>query len=291
MRQRRTSSAVFLAVSLIGGLLASLGAALPAHASAPAACSTASTNGTKTVSLWVGLDQGFRSYNLHVPTGLTGSAPLLIDLHGLGSNAFFQETTSGWSTYADSKKFIVAYPAGTAWGQAWDVGEGSADVVFLTKVVADIKAKYCVDGKRVFSEGGSMGGFMSQRMLCDAEGVFASGASTISSSLDYFGGPCTLSRGVSFAAFGAENDPLFGSLSVHQKDWWVAKNSCSTTGTAQANPYGVNGAVYGGCVDGAQVLWRTYSPAHGDGHAYPTGAALDDLHDKAWAFLMAHPLP
>lgn len=289
MRERRTASALLLA-ALLGGLLSTFGATAPAGAAA-AACSTASTNGTTTVALWAGWDQGFRSYNLHVPAGLTGQTPLLIDLHGLGSNAFFQETASGWSGYADSEKFIVAYPAGSAWGQAWNVGEGSADVAFIKKVVADIKGKYCVDAGRVFVEGGSLGGFMAQRMLCDAEDVFAAGASTISSSLDYFNNPCTLSRGVAFAAFGAESDPLFGSLSVHQKDWWVDRNSCSTTGTPDPNPYGANGVVYGGCDDGVHVLWRTYSSANANGHAYPTGAALEDLHAKAWAFLMAHPRP
>lgn len=289
MRRRRTASALLLG-ALLGSTLALFGVAAPVS-SAAAACSTTTTNGTRTVTVWAGWDQGFRSYNLHVPTGLTGSTPLLVDLHGLGSNAFFQEVTSGWSGYADSEKFIVAYPAGSAWGQAWNVGQGSADVAFLNQVVADIKGKYCVDADRVFVEGGSLGGFMAQRMLCDAESTFAAGASTISSSLDYFNNPCTLSRGVGFAAFGAESAPLFGSLSAHQKDWWVARNGCSTTGTADPNPYGANGSVYGGCDDGVRVLWRTYSSAHANGHAYPTGAALDDLHAKAWSFLMAHPRP
>lgn len=290
MRHRHATSALLLIATLLLGLLAALGVTAPAGA-ATAACSTASTKGTKTVTIWAGWDQGFRSYNLRVPAGLTGSAPLLIDLHGLTSNAFFQETASGWSAYADSRKFIVAYPAGQAWGQAWNVGQGSADVAFLKMVVADIKGKYCVDADRVFVEGGSLGGFMAQRMLCDAEDTFAAGASTISSSLDYFDNPCTLGRGVAFAAFGSENDPLFGSLSAHQKDWWVDRNGCSTTGTPDPNPYGANGAVHGGCDDGVQVLWRTYAPAHANGHAYPTGAALDDLHAKAWTFLMAHPRP
>lgn len=35
----------------------------------------------------------------------------------------------------------------------------------------------------------------------------------------------------------------------------------------------------------------TYGSAHANGHAYPTGAALDDLHAKVWSFLMVHPRP
>jgi len=287
---RRRLATVGLAGALLGGVLATL-APSPVDAAgtgAAATCSLTSTSGTVTKTIYVD-GQGFRSYNLHVPAGLTAASPLLIDLHGLSSNAYFQEQTSGWSTYADAKKFIVAYPAGSAWGQSWDVNDGSTDATFIREVVKQIKSQYCVDAKRVYAEGGSLGGMMTQRMLCDAEDVFASGASTISAGYDYFGGGCSLTRGVAIAIFNNESDPLFPtSVSIATRDKWLAKDHCSTTGTPDPNPYGLNGMLYGGCDGGVHVLWRTYTS---DQHAYPTGAALDDLHNKEWSFLMAHPHP
>lgn len=265
--------------ALAGVLLGSLAIANPASA---AGCTLASTNGTVTKTV-----QGYRSYNLHVPAGLSGNVPLLIDLHGLNSNAFFQETTSGWSTYADSAKFIVAYPAGN--GNTWDVSQGSQDVTFLRAVVADIEAQYCVDPQRVYTEGGSLGGFMAQRLACDAEDLFASAVSTISGPPNYFGQACNLSRPIALGVINSDSDPLFTpDKSIAARDQWIALNHCSTTGAPDPNSYGLNGAVYSGCDGGVHVLWRTYTA---NGHNYPAGAGLDDLHSKAWFFLLAHPHP
>lgn len=259
--------------------------AAPQAKAAPAACSLTATGGTVTKTIWMGIVA--RSYNLRVPAGLSGNVPVLIDLHGLGSNAFFQEVTSGWSPYADSKKFIVAYPAGSAWGQAWDLNAGSDDMKFVKAVAAQIKSKYCVNANRVFVEGGSLGGYMAQRMACDAEDVFASGVSTISGELTV--GSCSVSRPVSMGIVNVERDPLFPTSpqSTDARNAWLTRNSCSTTGTTEPNSFGANAKLYS-CGSGTQVLWRTYA---GTSHAYPTGAALTDFHNRVWSFLQANPKP
>jgi len=282
------SSCSYAALAAVLGTFACVAATL-FSAPASAACTLASTNGTVTRTVFVDYTQGTRSYNLHVPAGLSGNVPLLVDMHGVGSNAAFQESTSGWSPYADSARFIVAYPAGST-GNVWDVNQGSQDVAFIRKVVADIKANYCVDDQRIYAEGGSLGGLMAQRLACDAEDVFASAMSTISGPPNYFGGSCAISRPVAVAVMSSEDDAVFPlAQSIAARDFWIGLNHCSTTGTADPNPHGANGQVYGGCDGGANVLWRTYAP--GNGHAYPTGAALDDLHAKGWSFLLAHPRP
>lgn len=131
-------------------------------------------------------------------------------------------------------------------------------------------------------------GKLTRRMLCDAEDVFASGVSTISAGYDYFGGTCSLTREVAVGIINVEGDPLFPtSVGVATRDKWRTLNSCSGAPTVGPNPYGANAATYP-CADGTHVLWRTYA---GSSHAYPTGAALADFHDTAWAFLMAHPKP
>lgn len=259
-------------------------AGTPAQAGT-AACSVTPTGGTVTKTIWMGFTA--RSYNLRVPAGISGNAPLLIDMHGLSSNPYFQETTSGWSAYADSKKFIVAYPAGSAWGQSWDVNAGSDDMKFVKAVAEQIKSKYCVDGTRVFAEGGSMGGYMAQRMACDAEDVFASAVSTISGELT--AGGCSVSRPVSVGIVNIEQDPLFPTSpqGTDARDAWLARDKCSTTGTTEPNSFGANAKLYP-CANGTQVLWRTYA---GSDHAYPTGAALGDYHNRVWSFLMANPKP
>lgn len=276
--------AAIAAIGILAPLLVALApTTTQAAAPAAAACSLTPTSGLKTI--WVGFE--LRSYNLRVPKGLTGNVPLLIDMHGLGSNAVFQEVTSGWTPYAASKKFIVAYPAGSSWGQSWDLNQNSGDSKFVRKLAETLKSTYCIDSKRVYANGGSLGGYMAQRMACDHEDVFASVAMTISGRLDAF--PCGLSRPVSIGIFNVEGDPLFGTAnSIVTRDLWRERNGCSDTAVADPNPYGANGAVYNDCDGDASVLWRTYT---GDSHAYPTGDALTDLHDKTWNFLLAHPKP
>lgn len=278
---------IALTAALTGATLVMTTAPSPAGA-APAACSTTPTGGTVTRTIWVA-GQGLRSYNLRVPAGLTGSAPLLFSLHGLGSNAFFQEVSTGWSQRADLDRFIVAYPAGSAWGQAWNVNQGSPDGAFVRQVAAQISARYCVDPRRVYAEGGSLGGMMAQRLACDHEDVFASVVSTVSAGYDFFGGTCTLSRPTSVGIVNVEGDPLFPtSVGAATRDKWLGLDGCSAVSTPVANPYGANGAIYRGCNGAAEVMWRTYT---GSSHQYPSGAAGTDLRDNALGFLMANPLP
>src|SRR4051794_8640559 len=95
-------------------VLAALCAGAPAaHAQAAPGCTLQPTSGTTTRIL------GARTYELHVPSGLTRSrVPLLITMHGFSSWGRAHESDTGWSRYADAHGFIVAYPNGVA--NAWD---------------------------------------------------------------------------------------------------------------------------------------------------------------------------
>ncbi|AXQ28733.1 hypothetical protein D0B54_08575 [Solimonas sp. K1W22B-7] len=250
--------------------------------SASAAC-TLSGNGT-TVTKTVA---GFRSYNLHVPANLSGpKVPLLLSMHGVGVFPWIQEITSGWSPYADTHNFIVAYPAGQF--NVWDLGAGSTDVAFLRNVVNSVAAQYCVDPKQVYLDGGSLGGFMAQRAACEAEDVFASATSWAGGPPTLFGA-CNLSRPVAVALFHGEADTTVSptAMGMVTRDEWVARNGCNTTPVVEGPSEGTL-LRYVGCGAGVEVLWRTYP---GQTHDYPTGARLTDLHDRMWAFHQAHQLP
>ncbi|MBX7081979.1 MAG: hypothetical protein K1X88_22425, partial [Nannocystaceae bacterium] len=117
-----------------------------------------------------------RRYNLYVPAGLDGSvaAPLVINLHGYTSNAAQQQLFSQFDPVADANGLVVAYPEGT--DASWNAGTccGTAvtndvdDVGFVLAVIADVKARTCIDPKRVYATGMSNGGFMSHRLACEA---------------------------------------------------------------------------------------------------------------------------
>src|SRR5262245_3201312 len=122
-----------------------------------------------------------RTYRVHVPPSYDGSVPvpLVLDIHGFGSNAEQQEAISGMRAESDAHGFLVVYPQGT--NDAWNAGTccGNStidDVGFLRALVASISTEANIDGRRVYATGLSNGGAMTQRLACDAADLFAAAA-------------------------------------------------------------------------------------------------------------------
>lgn len=128
---------------------------------------------------------------LHVPTQLSGKAPLVVNWHGMMETPQEQQGLSDFNRVADEHGFIVVYPQGGA--RASIVGKGlpgfthngggccsSAcgahlidDVAFARALVPAVDAVVAVDRSRVYSTGFSNGGFMSYRLGCEASDIFA----------------------------------------------------------------------------------------------------------------------
>jgi polyhydroxybutyrate depolymerase len=155
-----------------------------------------------------------RTYNLHLPTGYTGSTsiPLIIALHGGGHSAIEIESMSGLSLKADLENFIVVYPEGVKGplsnARTWNAGEccGYAsfanidDVGFIDALITILTSQYNIDTTRIHATGVSNGGFFAYRLACELSNKIASIAPVASSmTLDY----CTPDRPVS----------------IHQRQW------------------------------------------------------------------------
>jgi len=257
-----------------------------------ATCTLTGTGATITRNL------GTRRYALHVPANLTGtSVPLLIDLHGDYEPVGYEEMLSGWSTYADSHNFIVAYPVGTGMWASWDWAHGSADVTFLRNVVADISATWCIDPHHVHAAGISNGALMTARLACDAADLFASvdvhaGADpTIPSPTAWFGSTCTPSRPIALAITSGLFDPISSYVvNVNTRDQWLARNGCPTTGVAESGVV-VEAIHYKPCSAGVELLWRVYPQSHNWPINQLFSADADDLHNRVWNLFQNNPLP
>lgn len=257
--------------------------ALPSTAAA-ASCTLTSTNGTITRTL------GSRVYQLHVPAGLTGSqVPLLLSLHGAGSNGSEDEYFTGWSTYADQHNFIVAYPDAQGYPSGvWDpYSTSSPDVPFLRQVVSDVSANWCIDPSRVYVDGWSNGAVMSQRTACTAADVFAAATS-------YGGGdpttggtaaPCTPSRPISIGLLVGQYDFTYAGL-AQDASLWQGVDHCSSTPVQETDQYG-SGSTYS-CASGTQLWTRVVSNTS---HNWPSGAQGEDQRSRMWAFFVANPHP
>lgn len=137
-----------------------------------------------------------RVYDVWVPASYDGSTavPLVLDLHGYGSNKTAQRGVSGFQAQADLHNFLVAWPQGTFGlpenpegrnmpdGPSWNAGGfccGAAastrvdDVGFLNAVARAIEAEANIDLRRVYSTGISNGGAMSHYLACESANSIA----------------------------------------------------------------------------------------------------------------------
>lgn len=278
----RTSARAGICVLVITAALA----AIPAAASAAEpGCGLAPTGGTVTRTL------GERSYLLNVPAGLTSTeVPLLLSLHGFGSTGSQDEMFTGWTPFAASKGFIVAYPQArpSEYGGAWDPYTAqSADVAFLRDVVADISATWCVDPRRVHVDGWSNGAVMSQRVACSEADTFASvtsyggGTPTVGG----FATSCAPSRPISVGLFAGQWDFTYAGLASNASEW-RAIDTCAPTPSPTTDTYGSTDTY--ACAGGTTVLARTVSLTS---HNWPSGARGEDQRTRMWAFFTANPRP
>jgi polyhydroxybutyrate depolymerase len=121
-----------------------------------------------------------RPYAATVPTKYDAKAatPLVVLLHGYTANAKAQDSYFRMSELAEAKTFLLALPDGTKdqqGNQFWNATDACCnffaanvdDVAYLRAVIADMKARYNVDQKRVYVVGHSNGGFMAHRLACE----------------------------------------------------------------------------------------------------------------------------
>jgi polyhydroxybutyrate depolymerase len=265
----------------------------------PPTCPASSTlePGESNASIDVG--GTMRDYILHVPPGYTGETPvpLLVDLHPLLNNGAFQRGNSGYRAVADREGFIVVWPDGI--DNAWNIGPcctRSRDVDdegFMRALVDKIKSEACIDPKRVYAAGYSMGGGLSHFLACNAADVFAAVAPAAFDLIEEY--ECAPSRPITVISFrgtsdfivpysgGASTPPtpypldpihFLGAVGTFEK--WAELNQC--TGTPTAGSGGCQ--TYTQCAAGVEVTLCTSSGGHVTG-------------DPAigWPMLAKHPMP
>jgi polyhydroxybutyrate depolymerase len=243
-----------------------------------------------------------RSYILHVPTGYTGKTPipLVVDYHPILATNTFEEGNSGYKALGDTEGFAVVFPQGI--DDAWNIGPCCTtsrtvdDLGFSRAVVQAIQAEVCVDPKRIYAVGYSMGGGMAHYLGCNAADLFASIAPAAFDLLEASEEPCSPSRPITEITFRGTADPIvpydggpsmppnglnvtihfLGAEATFQK--WAQLDGC--TGSPSAPD--TNGcSTYAQCQDGVEA---TLCTKQGGGH--DTGNA-----QIAWAMLKAHPMP
>lgn len=243
-----------------------------------------------------------RSYVLHVPATYDGKkpVPLIVDFHGLGGDGPGERNGSPYPAQTDPEGVVMAFPTGLPGpsNNAWNVGpccvQNTDDVAFAKALVADIEKTACIDTKRVYAVGFSMGGGMSHYLACHAADVFAAVAPAAFDLLKENLGDCKPARPISVVSFRSTGDGVVAyaggySMAVPGMpinflgakatfDDWAQINQC--TGAASAED--ANGcATYAGCPGGIDVMLCTKQ-----GGTHEPGNAK-----VAWPILKKHALP
>jgi len=274
--------------SSTGGTLASGGA------SAVACPSTVLAPGNTTRTIQVGGRS--RTYVLHAPSAYTGktAVPLLVDFHPHGSTGPAWQTGSPYPSVVDVEGVISAYPSAVG---DWNVGpccsDGVDDVGFARALVKEVEGVACIDVKRVYAAGFSMGGGMTNYVACGAADVFAAFAPAAFDLLQENVAECKPVRPITVVSFRGTADtmvPYAGGLSnlvkpitflgaVNTMKKWAELSGC--TGAAADIGNNCQGYATSQCQSGVEVVLCT---KQGGGHE----AANATL---TWPVLKRHTLP
>jgi len=258
----------------------------------------------KTLRSNTNLNIGGRKVIVKFPSGYRGDkpTPLLINYHPIMGSAAQWEGGSQTAKAALSDGAIVAFMDGAQgpMGQAWNVGPcctDADDVKFTRDFIKEITSKACVDPKRIYAAGFSMGGGMSNYVGCYLADVIAAAAP---SAFDLAkevvdAGKCKPARPFPILNFRGTQDNIVmynGGLSQvvagkpitflgakNNMKEWAKMNGC--TGNPKSNTPGNNCEMYENCNGGAKVGLCTIN---GGGHAEGDGR-------MGWNFLKQFSLP
>ncbi|ORX84818.1 alpha/beta-hydrolase [Anaeromyces robustus] len=233
-----------------------------------------------------------RKVLVRFPNGYKGDkpVPLLINYHPISGSAAAWEYGSQTARAALNDGAVVAYMDGAVGpgGQAWNVGPcctDADDVQYTRDFIKEITSKACVDPKRIYAAGFSMGGGMSNYAGCKLADVIAAAApSAFDLSKEVVqSGQCTPARPFPILNFRGTSDfvvPYSGGYSnavagkpltflgaQNNFKEWAKMNGCS--GSPKSNTPSNNCEMYENCNGGAKVGLCTIN---GGGHDEGSGS-------------------
>jgi len=146
------------------------------------------------------------TYIQEIPTpGAEKAAPVVIDLHGYLDTASLQNSVSGLGSYGGQHGFVTITPQISESGESrWAYGPKSTDITYLGNLLTHVESSLCVDERRVFVTGLSMGSFTTSAIACEMANRIAAVAPV--AGLQAFPW-CKPARAVPVVAFQGTADP------------------------------------------------------------------------------------
>lgn len=268
-----------------------------------------------------------RSFLLHLPESYDAMSPtpVVLILHGAGTDADITVPFTGMNAKSDEAGFIAVYPNGTGRKPllTWNAGgsierfrkDPADDVAFIDSLLNELERMVTVDRRRVFATGMSNGGMMCYRLAAELSDRIAAIAPVAGTLLLDDPRP---SRPVPVMHFHGQEDrfvvpegpgewtPGFLDFKSIEETMavWCRINGCSNDPSVTELPDLVD--------DKTRVIKRIFTPEsrgaeivlfeiEGGGHTWPgqqppvrwIGRSTMDIsaNDLIWEFFERHPLP
>ena len=221
----------------------------------------------------VTVDGKKRTFIMYVPNAYKGdkAVPLVVDYHQIGGSGQGQLNGTTYKSQTDPEGVISLYPDGTnkpgGMGPGWNVGpccSNDDDVKFTREMINMVEEIACIDPKRVYAAGYSMGGGMANHVACFMADVFAAVAPAAMDLNKTNSAQCNPDRPISIIMFrgkkdgvckyiGGDSDFNDGLNFLGAEDnfrFWAEKNGC--TGSPTTNSDGC--MEYSKCKGGTKVV-------------------------------------
>ncbi len=227
-----------------------------------------------------GLD---RTYILRIPPRYDGVSPLplVLNLHGFGSNARQQANYSRFPAKADEADFILLSPDAAGTPPMWNIlnlAGGADDVAFIGALLDKLTSELCIDPARIYAAGISNGSAFAQRLHCALPERIAGVAAVAALVLPF---QCGATTAVPVIAFHGTADACVpfeggrttcgrGGLPVPSVETsaanWAKHNGCNPEPARAQVTEHVRSIAYGACTDGVAVVVYV---VEGGGHTWP----------------------
>jgi len=284
------------------------------------------------IIIWAGLSTQFgtngrvessgqiREFLIHIPGSYNPDlpAPLVISIHGFVQWPANQESVTRWNDVADENGFLVVYPKGTGFPLRWNTRPSEADpgaveeeLQFFSDLIDHLSSSYNIDPSRIYVNGMSNGGGMSDLLACKLSDKIAAFGG-VAGAYVYPREDCHPSHPMPVIAFHGLDDQIVnyqgGDSSRAERydylaveDWaagWAEFNSCGSSPELSVITDQITRTHYSSCAEDAEVI--LYTIADG-GHTWPGGRKLPvwiaghtnpDIHasELMWEFFSRYSL-
>lgn len=169
---------------------------------------------------------------------------MIFDFHGRGGDSDNQHDNSQYYNYAASSKYVVIYPQGVQGsnGAAWQgpsyADQSVNDISFVSDLLDQVKADYCINTDKIYASGKSNGAGFVDTLACSDTGdqfaAFAMAAAALYT--DTSKASCTKKRAILESHGDSDNTIPYaggdGSGGALPKvgDWvrWWGERNCGT---------------------------------------------------------------